>query len=469
MLDFMDYVQRAFERGSGWNRENSYENITATSDSLINFAVPTSFKFQTADRPSNNMFNTMEITAHKRISGSIAYLYTDVDGMNELLEGSQTRTLQEATETYRHIQPHFLKQQSQPQSALQLRRYNRFKPKSLYYGRMFYPSSILEAMIVKRWSPYHQLTVKSLSSINSPLNVILVNWQRYRDDNFQEVTFSSEGALCGYRFLHNVVSSPSKFNNSLYNNSSLAVGGEIWLGLSTLTPGCSTSLRYCTHAATTGRPLTLTFSWNPLFGHISSTYSAKTSMNSTFSAKYDFNLYSTDSNLSFGCEFWRKSFRTGEDGSVVEDEKTSTDAVHPSAFLDMEKLPHATNEGHAPIPEQQQRLLDDVTHTFSSSLEKIDKEKAIIDEFETSFNTEPFSNVWKLATSLRDKNLRILWEGKFKGFLLSAGTEVFLTREYMNSVLQSINQDESAKVAAQETSAGSSTPINFGLTIQYSS
>lgn len=467
MLDFMDYVQRAFERGTGWNRDNNYENITATSDTLINFPIPTSFKFQTADRPSSNMFNTMEITAHKRISGSIAYLYTDVEGMSRLLEGSQGRTLQEATETYRHIQPHFVKQMSQSQREPQ--RYGRFEPKSLYYGRMYYPTSILEAMIVKRWSPYHQLTVKSLSSVTSPLNVILVNWQRYRNDNFQEVTFSSDGALCGYRVLHNVVSSPSKFNNALYNNSSLAVGAEVWLGLSTLTPGCSTSLRYCTHAATTGRPLTLTFSWNPLFGHISSTYSAKTSMNSTFSAKYDFNLYSTDSNLSFGCEFWRKNFRASEDKSVAVDGGSVTTSPHPSTFVDMERLPHNVENNKKPIPEQQQRLLDGITHTFSSSLEQIDKEKAIIDEFETSFNTEPFSNVWKLATSLRDRNLRILWEGKFKGFLLSAGTEVFVTREYMTSILQYINQDNAGKSAGSEVAVGPSTPINFGLTIQYSS
>ena len=31
MLGFMDYVQNAFYKASGWNRDNSYGTLTATS------------------------------------------------------------------------------------------------------------------------------------------------------------------------------------------------------------------------------------------------------------------------------------------------------------------------------------------------------------------------------------------------------------------------------------------------------
>lgn len=471
MLEFMDYVVKAFEKSTQWNSDNNYENITATSDTLINFPIPTCFKFQTSDRSTNNTFNTLEITAHKQISGSLAYLYTDAEHMGKYMKGSELRKLQESTETYRHIQPFFSKQ---PSEALddnanistlvsKLSRHNLHK--SLYYGRIYYPTSILEAMIIKRINPYNQLTIKSLSSVNNRLNVILINWQKYKNENLQELTFSSDSSLFGYRFIHNFMSSPSKFNNALYNNASFSMGGEIWLALSTLTPGCSTSLRYCTHAANTGRPLTLTLSWNPLFGHISSTYSAKTSMNTTFAAKYDFNLYSTGSNLSFGCEFWRKNPVREEHDGALESQIEETHKHHVKSIFDDTDYTTTTKNG---ISENQKKLLNEVAHTLSSSLEQMGKEKAIIEEFEDKFNTENYSNVWKFATSLRDRNIRVLWEGKFKGFLLSAGTELFFTKEYMNSVIQYIDQEDKPINQSNNTVQTPSSPVSFGLTIQYS-
>ncbi|KAG0669916.1 Mitochondrial distribution and morphology protein 10 [Maudiozyma exigua] len=471
MLEFMDYVVRAFERSTHWNTDNNYENITATSDTLINFPIPTSFKFQTSDRSTNNTFNTLEITAHKQISGSLAYLYTDAENMGNCMKGSEFRTLQDSIETYRHIQPFFSKQPSDISEnnasihTLTSKLSKHGMHKSLYYGRIYYPTSILEAMIIKRINPFNQLTIKSLSSVNNRLNVILINWQKYKNENLQELTFSSDSSLCGYRFIHNFTSSPSKFNNALYNNASFSMGGEIWLALSTLTPGCSTSLRYCTHAANTGRPLTLTLSWNPLFGHISSSYSAKTSMNTTFAAKYDFNLYSTDSNLSFGCEFWRKNpVQKGYDNAIKSQMEEPHKYHVKSIFDDADYLTGSRNG----ISEHQKKLLNDVAHTLSPSLEQMGKEKAIIEEFEDKFNTENYTNVWKFATSLRDHNLRVLWEGKFKGFLLSAGTDIFFTKEYMDSVIQYINQEDKPASQFNNTARITNAPASFGLTIQYS-
>ena len=469
MLDFMDYVLRAFERSTSWNRDNNYENITVTSDTLINFPIPTTFKFQSSDRASNNTFNTLEITAHKQVSGSLAYLYTDAIGMDKYIRGSQMRTLQDATDTYRHIQPFFAKQSqdlSEVRNNLQSNNNaNNDICRSLYYGRIYYPTSILEAMVVKRINFHNQLTIKSLSSANNKLNVIFVNWQKYKNENLQELTFSSDGVLCGYRFLHNFMSSPSKFNSALYNNASFSMGGEMWMGLSTLTPGCSTSLRYCTHAANTGRPLTLTLSWNPLFGHISSTYSARTSMSTTFAARYDFNLYSTDSNLSFGCEFWRKNSTESTDVNKTPLKEENQNHHHVVSIFD--ETDYNKND-EKNIPEKQIKLLNDITHTFSSSLEQMDKEKSIIEDVEHKFNNENFTNVWKMATSLRDRNIRMLWEGKFKGFLLSAGTEIFLTRDYLNSVIRYINQNDSTINQTDTVTPKTPSPISFGLTIQYS-
>lgn len=38
MLKFMDYVVYAFEDAAGWNRDNSYSSLTATSDGIYYIA-----------------------------------------------------------------------------------------------------------------------------------------------------------------------------------------------------------------------------------------------------------------------------------------------------------------------------------------------------------------------------------------------------------------------------------------------
>lgn len=460
MLDYVDYVVRAFEQQTNWYSNNSYENITATSRSLLNFAIPQSIKFQTSNKSTDYTYSTLELTRGKKINGSLAYLYTDIEGLDKILRNSDTIALQDAIETYRYIQPSFtmgnqkcltntesFSSESIVSNSVDTTD-NKFKPRSLYFGRLYYPSSVLEAMMIKRLSPYTQMTIKCISSTTrgSNLNFWTFYWQRYKRHNCQEWIFSSNDGLCGYRILHNVMTSPSKFNSSLYNNSSLAVGAELWLSLGSLNPGLSTSLRYCTHSAYTGRPLTLTFTWNPLFGHVSSTYSAKTTANSTFTTKYDFNLYSTEANLSFGCEFWRSDTTTSLPStpvnmnipSNIEKTKVKTGSqleLSDSNETDQEISPSnnkTSTESSIMLQDKnlmnysstQQQYIMDLTHTFESSLIQLDKERSIIEDFENKFNNKKYSSVWKLSTSLMDKNLKILWEGKFKGFLLSAGTEL---------------------------------------------
>lgn len=473
MLDYMDYVVKAFEAQTGWSSDNSYENITATSRSLLQFAIPQSVRLQTSNKSTSHSFNTLELTRGKRINGSLTYLYTDVEGLGKVLRSSKSIALQNATETYTNVQPSFSHYMPLDQSMYQLPQpppqLSKFQPKSLYLGRLYYPSSVLETMMIKRLSPYTQMTIKCISSTTrgSNLNVWTCYWQHFKKRNCQEWILSSNDGLCGYRILHNVVTSPSKFNNSLYNNSSLVVGAELWLAMGSLNPGCSTGLRYCTHSANTGRPLTLTFTWSPLFGHISSSYSAKTSTNSTFTTQYDFNLYSTESNLSFGCEFWRN------DNTKDQEPRHYEEPPHTNVYSSITNLSHdekmdqemltlndISTETNITVQEpilknpttHQEKYLKDLTKTFQTSLQQIDKERSIIEDFENKFNNKDFSSVWKFSTSLMDKNLKILWEGKFKGFLLSAGTELLFKRTDDKRIQPIINPS-----------------TQFGLKIQYSS
>lgn len=162
-------------------------------------------------------------------------------------------------------------------------------------------------MIIKRLNPQTQFMLKGVSSFKESLNVLTCYFQRDSHRNLQEWIFSTSDLLCGYRVLHNFLTTPSKFNTSLYNNSSLSLGAEFWLGLVSLSPGCSTTLRYYTHSTNTGRPLTLTLSWNPLFGHISSTYSAKTGTNSTFARSMILIFIRLNQIFHLGANFGKKA------------------------------------------------------------------------------------------------------------------------------------------------------------------
>ncbi|SCU96608.1 LAMI_0F07118g1_1 [Lachancea mirantina] len=454
MIEYMEQVSRQFELCSGWNRENSYENVTATSENLLNFRIPSALKVQVSNNSSPYTFTTFELSNSKVINGSLAYLFTDCEGLKQAVKGSRTIPLQEAAETYRHIRP------------LNLSRRQDFFIKDekarpgLFYGRMYYPSSILEAMIVKRFSSYTQFVMKCVSSL-SQSSILTLYWQRDSGQNSQEWIFSTNEVLFGYRLLHNFAQSQSKLDTALYNNSSLSLGAEFWFGLLNTSPACSTTLRYSTHSTNTGRPLTLTLSWNPLFGHISSTYSVKTGYGTSFCSKYDFNLYSIDSNLSFGCEVWRgrRNVLQGTSSSDIVQVpeysvKQMSDADRPDNWNAEIKAPMYYHLLAAPSPKNPDEV---ASMNIESTVTKVARPQSKIENFARNLYHTDFTNVWKLSTSLRDKNLRVLWEGKYKGFLLSIGTE-FTSAPI--SISSNVMDAREARAIIR--------PSKFGLQLQYS-
>lgn len=442
----MEYVIRQFEKSTDWNYDNSYANITASSRHILDFPVPDQFKLQISNKSTPFTFNTMEIFTRKVFNGSMTYLYTDADNMDRFVQSSNSTSLQSVTETYQYVQPIHIQRLGNSISHT----------KSLYYGRMSYPCPNLEAMLIKRLNQTTQLTLKCVSSFNG-FNILTGYWQHDTGKDRHEVIVSTNDLLCGYRILHNFLGTPSKLKTSLYDNSSLSLGAEFWLGVVTLSPGCSTTLRYCTHSPSTGRPLTLTLTWNPLFGHISSTYTAKTSSSSTFSTKYDFNLYSIDSNLSFGCEFWRSGSNKHVHKEENEHKNNPMFYAQTSSKNGSVLRNNASNQAQNSNSQQEKQLLEDLTVAFSSSLRKIDKERSVIEQFRNKINDSNFTSVWKLSTSLRDKNLRLLWEGKFKGFLLSAGAD-FCKTDMKGELTESQNSENKPAIY----------PKRFGIQLEYS-
>lgn len=294
--------------------------------------------------------------------------------------GTKELSLQEAIQGYRVIRPPLYKSYNPSKD----------KPKhgahSLYYGRMYFPGSALEAMVVKRLSESSQILVKCVSHEKFKNNgTMTFYFQKDTGKLSSEYIFSTNEALLGFRCLYNFRQGAERLNTALYNNSSLSIGTEFWYGAMNMSPGLSSALRYSTQSTYTGKPLTITLACNPILGHLSSTYSVKTSANSTFSSRYDFNIYSYDSDLAFGCELWRNS---GNYSPAL-----------PLKRIDPKLAPYSKH------PSQDQ---------------------TVIEAFESLVKETDFTSVIKVGTTLNDRDVKVKWEGRFRDFLISTGVEIQL-------------------------------------------
>lgn len=96
----------------------------------------------------------------------------------------------------------------------------------------------------------------------------------------------------------------------------------------------STGLRFTTLPGQPN-PLTMTLTVAPLMGQISTSYAIKTSTDSAFCSRFDFNLYSYESELVVGCELWQRRQNVIANRVAVP---------QPSTFLSVAELTKSTTE-----------------------------------------------------------------------------------------------------------------------------
>jgi mitochondrial distribution and morphology protein 10 len=90
----------------------------------------------------------------------------------------------------------------------------------------------------------------------------------------------------------------------------------------------STGLRFTTLPGQLN-PLTMTLTVTPLMGQISTSYAIKASPYSAFCSRFNFNLYSYESELVVGCELWQRRQLT-RDTSATPRPSTVLTAVEPT-------------------------------------------------------------------------------------------------------------------------------------------
>lgn len=478
MYAHMEYLQKCFSKSTSWNEDNIYANVTATSRALLDFQIPSGGKLEITSQATDHLASSMTLLNHNSIHGSLAYLYSSAPLKNTA--GTKDISLQDAIAGFRIIEP---------QLAYGARKtpLKDTAPKpSLLYGRLYFPGSSLEAMIIRRLTALTQLLIKCVNNPHLANNGTMIVYLQENVPRYsREYIYSTTEALFGFRCLYNF-GKPAKPSATLipkFDNSVVSVGAELWYAANSMSPGLSTAFRYSTRSTSTGKPLTMTLSCNPILGHLSSTYNVKTSVSSTVCSKYDFNWFSYASNLSIGFELFNFSkpsrlFHHGdnrhekgekENGQGSLQNRDLSRNMAPGISLQPGSVPSSISAPEilhnssihyntlAPPPAADPALL--TTHTTANELEytlpSVPRKRVLnpvqnvddfnihplatsdandaqtqtaMKEFETLVNESNFSSVVKGSTSLNDRMVKLLWVGRYKDFLVSTGVSVGLNK-----------------------------------------
>jgi mitochondrial distribution and morphology protein 10 len=314
MLEFMDYVQAAFHAQSSWNRDNSYASVTTTAHNLLDFQIPHGLRLHISALSSPNFATSYTLGTKGVVDGSLSFLYSSlglrIPGRSSIVD------LEGLVQGYRHLAP--FKQPIETHWNELLRDGKKEERKdALLYGRLYLPSSTLEAMYLRRISPTRLLRLNCVSDSNLPNGgSILATLQNDFGKYSTEYLCSSDSSLLGVRGLYNFGYDPRSPDEQSkgrvpahpwdHQGGRLSAGAEAYFSPVNKSGGLSTGLRFTTLPIHTGFPYTMTLTLNPLMGNLSTTYAVKAGPNMSFCSRFDFNVYSYESDVQVAMELWQR-------------------------------------------------------------------------------------------------------------------------------------------------------------------
>jgi distribution and morphology protein 10 len=286
---------------------------------------------------------------------------------------------------------------------------------SLFFGRVFLPKGRVEGLYMRRTTPTSMLQIRGVSDEALPnggnlLGILHTDVGRYST----EVLLNSDSALLGLRGVYNFGPDPREqlLQSRPPPISLFSMGFEVYYGMLNNAGGMSTGLRFTTLPAYTSFPYTMTLTFNPLMGNLSSTYSVKAGDRLALCSQFDFNYYSYESGFKLGCEIWRlkrKLPQTLVGKAVAQVEQLE---IPPSVTM----MDDATiNPGLEKAAQEQERDLPlGIPERFGS----------------TTTLVPPDSDFAGILKAKVDQNLKIglMWEGRFKDLLYTVGTSLDLRR-----------------------------------------
>ncbi|KAF4553774.1 MDM10-like protein [Elsinoe fawcettii] len=327
MLQYMDYVQNAFYGTTRWNRDNFYGTLTSTANALLDFQTPHGLTLNLSSLSSPNLATSYALGTKGVVDGSVSFLYSSLP----------LRIPSKSHEVYlRHLVPGYrrLRELVQPEESYQLRNRPVDKKDTLLYGRLFLPASTLHALYLRRISPTRLLRLSCVSDSALPNggNVLAI-LQEDRGKFSTEWLYSTDSSLLGFRGLYNFGFDPRNLqagagpaetpsfaskhpllSGSDHHHGRLSAGGEAYFSPLNKSGGMSTAIRFTTLPTHPGFPYTMTLTFNPLMGSISSSYAVQAVDDLAFCSRFNFNFYSYESDVQLGMELWRR--KLGDAGTI---------------------------------------------------------------------------------------------------------------------------------------------------------
>lgn len=314
MLEFMDYVLSAFSTATRWDVENSYASLTNTAASLLDFDIPNGARLHVSSLSSPKFATSYTLKSKGVVDGSLSFLYSSLG----LTVASRSRDvdLKSLVRGYRHLQS--LRRADKSGGPEIWRRglpVDRPRPDTLLYGRLYLPASTLQALYLRRLSPTRLLKISCVSDSSLPTGgTLLAQLQNDHGKYSHEYLWSTDSSLLGARGLYNFgfdPRDPDRPSNRApqhpwdHQDGRLSLGGEVYFSPVNKSGGLSTGLRFTTLPVHTGTPYTMTLTLNPLMGNLSSSYAVKAGRNLALCSRFDFNVYSYESDVTVGLELWR--------------------------------------------------------------------------------------------------------------------------------------------------------------------
>ncbi|KAF9906489.1 Mitochondrial distribution and morphology protein 10 [Lobosporangium transversale] len=455
MYDFMEYCLRRYYRASGWNEDNQYSHLCATTRALLDFQAPQGLSLRLSKLPSTVFKTTTTMNALPILEGSLGYLFTsralpiddsasvrfrhlvdrfriicldhsirEADQWTELDQDGKKRKAQ-----YQYDKGKYCAEMSfttddgligirglynfgkdfddSYESMLQesrLRRHRQLQQEECI-EKVLLENQDSSSVKPEQQSEDSTLATSSTSRSSSPLSksTVIPTSDLSRDPN-SDISSKVDSSRAGYldEEMPEEWIVPSERIRGYWS-----VGAELYYSATEKLGGFSTGLRYRTlpplapadissenpttlHYPTSTAPeqhqnyvpITITQTLNPIMGHVSSSYAAQVHPDLGLCSRFDFNLYSYDSELTAGFEWW------------IRESKKSSTAVVVAAAQEKDDIPFPKTVGMPDLP---------ATVATTETKEK-----------------QPVIGVIKARLGVQS-GLAIMWEGRFNKLLFSLG------------------------------------------------
>ncbi|KAE9391618.1 mitochondrial distribution and morphology protein 10 [Gymnopus androsaceus JB14] len=364
MHPFASYVLRNYYKATGWNEDNLFTNLTRSSDAILDFAVPKGLHLSISKSPNALFKTTYSINAMPSLNGSVGYIFTSCD--LDVHSSADVR-FKDMIERFRvYDQPKRPEGKGEEWLAgerVDTRDY-------LMYGRLYIPTGRLDALYSTRLSPTLQGIVAAISDPPSPLTAranvsnLMLSLQHDVGKWCTEYTYSAEDSMWGVKALHNfgrVAGSGSGNTAESFPTPTgigvkrvdeedavegglkgrLSAGAELYFSAKEKSAGVSTGIRFSTIPdakppsaggsaliATPQPPTTITALFNPMLGHLSGAYSARVSTDLALSSRFDFNVYSYESEWTMGAEYWLRRDHDPDGDTLSLSSEASKKQIH---------------------------------------------------------------------------------------------------------------------------------------------